>query len=158
MGKQKRDFSPPWNSKRSCSNTKVLNWLCSRESRGRMSASWAPFTQLWAPLLGQRQNQSLWCTTTTPSTGDVDVPDQMRGRTPLKAKRWSAAVFYNILDLAGITSSNPEESPAGAGRGAEGRIHGGESGRGSRHRVGSSRTNHRSSRHRDRGSADRKEL
>ena len=101
MGKQKRDFSPPWNSKRSCSNTKVLNWLWSRESRERMSA---PCTQLWAPLVRRRQNQSLWCTTTTPTTGDVDVPNQMRGRTPSKAERWPLAVFYNILDLAGVNA------------------------------------------------------
>ena len=51
------------------------------------------------------------------------------------------AVFYNILDLAGINArilfkehqqqKSPEESPAAAGRGAKGRIHGGESGHGS---------------------------
>ena len=44
-------------------------------------------------------------------------------------------------------------------RGAEGRIHGGERGCGSRHKVGSSGTNHRSSsRHRTGGSAGQKEL
>ena len=61
------------------------------------------------------------------------------------------AVFYKILNLAGINApilfkehqqqESPEESPAAAGRGTEGRIHGGESGRGSRHKVGSSGSN-----------------
>ena len=79
------------------------------------------------------------------------------------------AVLYNILDLAGINfcilfkehqqQESLEESPAAAGRGAEGRIHEGESGRGSRHKVGSSGGNHRSSsRHGDRGSAGPKKL
>ena len=79
------------------------------------------------------------------------------------------AVFYNILlDLAGTNAhilfkehqqqESSEESPAAAGRGAESRIYGGESGRGSRHRVGSSGSNHRSSRHRDGGGAGPKEL
>ena len=79
------------------------------------------------------------------------------------------AVFYNILDLAGINArilfkehqqqESPEESPAAAGRGAEGRIHGGERGRGSRHKVCSSGSNHRSSsRHGHGGSAGLKEL
>ena len=65
MGKQERDLPPPWDSKRSCSNTKALNWLCTRESRWRMSVSFAPCTQVWAPLVRRRQNQRLWCTTTT---------------------------------------------------------------------------------------------
>ena len=49
-------------------------------------------------------------------------------------QRRPVAVFYNILDLAGINArilfkehqqqESPEESPAAAGRGAEGRIHG----------------------------------
>ena len=80
-----------------------------------------------------------------------------------------ASVFYNILDLAGINvrilfmeqqqQESLEESPAAAGRGAEGRIHGGENGRGSRHKVGSSGTNHRcSSSHGDGGGAGSKEL
>ena len=65
-----------------------------------------------------------------------DVPDQMRRRTPSKAERWPVAVFYNILNLAGISvrilfkehqqQESPEESPAAAGRGAECRIHKGE--------------------------------
>ena len=80
-----------------------------------------------------------------------------------------ASVFYNILDLAGINArilfkeqqqqESPEESPAAAGRGAEGRIHGGERGRGSRHKVGSSGSkHHNSSRHGDGDSAGPKEL
>ena len=48
--------------------------------------------------------------------------------------------------------------PAAAGRGAAGRIHGRESGRGSRHKVGSNGRNHRSSRHGDGGSAGLKVL
>ena len=59
------------------------------------------------------------------------------------------SVFYNILSLAGINArilfkehrqqESSEENPAAAGRGAEGRIHGGErSGScGSWHKVGS---------------------
>ena len=57
----------------------------------------------------------------------------------------------NILDLAGINArilfkeqqqqESPEESPAAAGRGAEGRIHGGESGCSRQHKVGSSGSN-----------------
>ena len=39
-------------------------WLCTRKSRGRMSASRAACTQVWAPLVERRQNQSLWCSTT----------------------------------------------------------------------------------------------
>ena len=78
-------------------------------------------------------------------------------------------VFYDVLDLAGTNVSilfkkhqqqeSPEESPAVAGRGAEGRIYGGESDCGSRHKVGSSGGNHcSSSRHGDGGSAGPKEL
>ena len=66
---------------------------------------------------------------------------------------------WMIASYSRSTSSRktPEESPAAAGRGAECRIHGGKSGRGSRHKVGSSGSNHRSSsRHRD--SAGPKEL
>ena len=74
------------------------------------------------------------------------------------------AVFNNIFDLAGINDrilfkehqqqESLEESPAAAGRGGEGRIHGEESGHGSQ--QGS---NHRSSsRHEDGGSAGPKEL
>ena len=78
------------------------------------------------------------------------------------------AVFYNVLDLAGINAcilfkehkqqESPEESPAAAGRGAEGRIHGGETVHSSRYKVGSSGNDHRSSRHRHGGSAGPKEL
>ena len=65
-----------------------------------------------------------------------------------KAVEKMASVFYNILNLAGINArilftehwqqESSEESPAAAGREAEGRIHGGERSRGSRHKVGSS--------------------
>ena len=81
---------------------------------------------------------------------------------------WPVAVFCNILGLAGINArilfkehqqqESPEQSPAAAVRGAEGRIQGGEIGRGSRHWVGSSGTNHCSSRHGHGGSAGSKEL
>ena len=98
----------------------------------------------------------------------VDIPDQMAREYSVKGgtRRWPVTVFYNTLDLAGINpcilfkeqQESPEESPAAAARGAEGRIHGGERGRGSRPKVGSSGRNHRSScRHGDRGSASPKE-
>ena len=63
-GTQKWEFPPPWNSEQSCSTRRYWSdaTLCTRESRGRMSASWAPCTQLWASLMGWRQNQSLWFT------------------------------------------------------------------------------------------------
>ena len=83
-------------------------------------------------------------------------------------RRWLMAVFYNIFDLAGINArilfkehqqqESPEESPAAAGRGAEGRMHRGESGH-SRHKVGSSGSHHCSSRrHGHGGNASPKEL
>ena len=82
--------------------------------------------------------------------------------------RWPVAVFCNILDLAGINAHiNSRSTSSRRARrkvlqqlaGAEGRIHGGESGRGSRHKVGWSRNNHHSSsRHGHRGSAGLKEL
>ena len=99
-----------------------------------------------------------------------DVLDQMaRTLHQRRYGRWPVAVFYNILNLTGINAhilfkehqqqESPEESPAAAGRGAEGRIHGGESGRDSRHKVGSSGSNHHSSsRHGVGGSASPKEL
>ena len=98
----------------------------------------------------------------------VDVPDQMARAYSVRG-RWPVVVFYNILDLPGINAcilfkehqqqESLEESPAAVGRGSEGRIHGGESGRDSRHKVGSSRTNHRSSgRHGDGDSAGPKKL
>ena len=72
-----------------------------------------------------------------------------------------------VLNLAGINAcilfkeqqqqESPEESPAASDRGAEGRIHGGERGHGSRHKVASSGTNHCSS-SRHGGSAGPKEL
>ena len=85
-----------------------------------------------------------------------------------KGGKMAMAVFYNVLNLAGINvhillkeqqqQESPEESPAAAGRGAEGRIHGGERGCGSRHKVGSSGNNHcNSSKHRD-GGAGLKDL
>ena len=74
-----------------------------------------------------------------------------------------ASVFYNILDLAGINAcilfmehkqqESSEESPTAAGRGGEGRIHGGERGCGRRHKVGSRGSNRSSSRHADGSSA-----
>ena len=97
----------------------------------------------------------------------MDVPDQM---ARVYSVTGGMAAFYNILDLAVINArmlfkehqqqESPEERPAAAGRGAESRTHGGESGRGSRHKVGSSRSNHRSSssRHGDVGCAGPKEL
>ena len=102
----------------------------------------------------------------------VDVPDQMARAYSVQGdtQRWPVAVFCNSLDLGWDQcphllqrvrqqQKNPEESPAAAGRGAEGRIHGGERGRGNQHKVGSSRSNHPSScRHGDRGSAGPKEL
>ena len=60
-----------------------------------------------------------------------DVPDQMRGRVRKRRYRKMANVLYNILDLAGLNArilfkqhqrqDSPEESPAAAGRGAEGK-------------------------------------
>ena len=144
-GQTKTGVPPPWNSKR-CDSV-----LCTTDSRGRTSASWAPCTQVWAALVGQRQNQSLWCTTHN-TKYSVDVLDQMaRARSVIVSMwRWPVAVFYNNLNLAGInarilfkehqqqTIQGSEESPAAACRGAEGRIPGEERGCGRRHKVGSS--------------------
>ena len=97
----------------------------------------------------------------------MNVLDQMARAYSVKGgtRRFPVTVFYNVLDLAGINArilfkehqqqESPEESTAAAGWGAEGRIHGGESG--SRHKVGSSGSNHRS-RHGDGASAGPKEL
>ena len=124
-----------------------------------MSASWAPCTQVGALLT--YYNNTKYC---------KDVLDQMRGHSlsGTVCKYGPVAVFCNILDLAGINArilfkeqqqqESLEESPAAAGRGAEGRIHGRERGC-SQHKVGSSGSNHRSSsRHGDGGSAGPKEL
>ena len=66
------------------------------------------------------------------NTNSVDILDQWAYSFKGGMRRWPVAVFYNILDLAGINArilfkehqqqESPEESPAATGRGAEGRI------------------------------------
>ena len=109
---------------------------------------------MWTALAGRRQNQNLSCTTTTPSTAWMSWT---RWRTPSEEDGWINA---HMLFKEHQQQKSPQESPPAAGRGAECRMHGGESGRGSRHKVGSSGGNHRSSssRHGDGGSASPKKL
>ena len=60
--------------------------------------------QVWSPLAGRRQNQSVWCTTTTPSTAQKS---RTRCEGVLRQRRygrWLVAVFYNILNLPGINA------------------------------------------------------
>ena len=164
MGKQKREFPLRETASGAVQHksAEVMRlWLCTRESQGRMSASWAPCIQVWAPLVGWRQHQSLWCTTTTQSTADqmaraYSIKGGKRGCT----RRCPVAAFYKDIDMAGInarilfkecTSRKRAQSPAATLRGAEGRIHGGERGCGSQHKVGSSKHGHG-------GSAGPKEL
>ena len=136
MGKHKREF--PLREQRE--ELLMRLWLCGSESRGRMSASWAPCTQLWAPLVGRRQNQSLWCATIIPS---MVRSSRTRCEGVLHHRRcgsWPVAVFFNILLLGWDQWPHHVQGAPAAGEsgGAEGRIHGGESGPLRLHKVGSS--------------------
>ena len=83
------------------------------QSRGRMSASWATCTQVWEPLVGRRQNSSLWCTTTMPSTAWTSRT-RWRGRTPSKAVRkvgqWRSSI--TSTRLGSMPTSYSRSAPA----------------------------------------------
>ena len=99
MGKQKWELPPPWHSKRSCSAQRC----------------WSDAT-LTVYQVKLRKNVCILSTVHTgvgtfsgakakpESENGKDVPDQMARAYSVKdgKQRWPVAVFYNILDLAGI--------------------------------------------------------
>ena len=100
MGRQKRESSSVKQRAELFGAEMMRLWMCSRESRGRMSASRAPCTQAWAPLLGRRQNQSLWCTK-TPSTAWTSWTRCEGVLCQRQYRGCPVAVFYNTLDWVG---------------------------------------------------------
>ena len=80
-------------------------WLPTGESRGTMSASWAPCTQVWAPLAGRRQNQSLWFTTTARSMTRTSrtrcAGESVKGGT----RRWPVSSITSSTWLGSMSAS-----------------------------------------------------
>ena len=98
MGKQQLELPPPWKSEWSCSTRPCWNDVTLTVYQGKWRKNvciLSTCTQVWAPLVGQRQHECLW-RTTTPSTAR-----RSKGRG-----RWPVAVFYNIIDLAGINAAS----------------------------------------------------
>ena len=91
-------------------------WLCTRESWGRMSASWALCTQVWAKA---KPGSVMYYNNTKYRE---DIPYQMRGRNPSKVEEDGGSLLWHprpgwdqcLYLIQGVyqQQESPEESPA----------------------------------------------